>query len=90
MRRERTVSGRSVDRRDRAETLDYLLATRPDVVVLAVRVRETISNDDTYLAEFLSENRADPGERDARGAGRPASGGCCSWGSSCVYSKVAA
>jgi GDP-L-fucose synthase len=45
-----------VDLRDRAATFDYLLSTRPDVVVLAAaRVGGIVANN-TYPAEFLSEN----------------------------------
>lgn len=45
-----------VDLRDRAAAFDYLLATRPDAMVLAAaRVGGIVAND-TYPAEFLSEN----------------------------------
>jgi GDP-L-fucose synthase len=45
-----------VDLRDRAATFDFLLSTRPDVVVLAAaRVGGIVANS-TYPAEFLSEN----------------------------------
>jgi GDP-L-fucose synthase len=45
-----------VDLRDRAATFDYLLSTRPGVVVLAAaRVGGIVANS-TYPAEFLSEN----------------------------------
>ncbi|GAA1273046.1 GDP-L-fucose synthase [Pseudonocardia aurantiaca] len=45
-----------VDLRDRAATFDYLLSTRPDAVVLAAaRVGGIVANN-TYPAEFLSEN----------------------------------
>jgi GDP-L-fucose synthase len=45
-----------VDLRDRAAAFDYLLTARPDVVVLAAaRVGGIVAND-TYPAEFLSEN----------------------------------
>jgi GDP-L-fucose synthase len=55
---EDLVGARSseVDLRDRAATFDYLLSTAPDVVALAAaRVGGIVANN-TYPAEFLSEN----------------------------------
>ncbi len=55
---EELVGARSseVDLRNRAAAFDCMLSTRPDVVVLAAaRVGGIVAND-TYPAEFLSEN----------------------------------
>jgi GDP-L-fucose synthase len=50
------VRSAEIDLRDRAAAFDYLLSIRPDVVVLAAaRVGGILAND-TYPAEFLSEN----------------------------------
>lgn len=50
------ASSRELDLRDRAAVFDFMLATRPQVVVLAAaRVGGIVAND-TYPADFLSDN----------------------------------
>jgi GDP-L-fucose synthase len=82
------VRSSEVDLRDRAATFDHLLATRPDVVVLAAaRVGGIVANN-TYPAEFLSENlRIQLNVMDAaHAAGVPR---LLFLGSSCIYPKHA-
>lgn len=77
-----------VDLRDRARTFDFLLATRPDVVVLAAaRVGGIVAND-TYPADFLSENlRIQVNVMDAAQAAGVQR--LLFLGSSCIYPKFA-
>ena len=77
-----------VDLRDRAATFDYLLTTRPDVVVLAAaRVGGIVANN-TYPAEFLSENlRIQVNVMDAAHAAGVQR--LLFLGSSCIYPKFA-
>ncbi len=77
-----------VDLRDRPATFDHLLATRPDVVVLAAaRVGGIVANN-TYPADFLSENlRIQVNVMDAaRDAGVER---LLFLGSSCIYPRLA-
>jgi GDP-L-fucose synthase len=77
-----------VDLRDRAVTFDYLLSTRPSVVVLAAaRVGGIVANN-TYPAEFLSENlRIQVNVMDAAHAAGVHR--LLFLGSSCIYPKFA-
>ena len=79
---------REVDLRDRAAAFDYLLSTRPDVVVLAAAKVGGIVANDTYPADFLSENlRIQVNVMDAAlaaGVDR-----LLFLGSSCIYPKFA-
>jgi GDP-L-fucose synthase len=77
-----------VDLRDRAAAFDYLLTTRPDVVVLAAaRVGGIVANN-TYPAEFLSENlRIQLNVMDAAHAASVQR--LLFLGSSCIYPKFA-
>lgn len=82
------VPSSRVDLRDRAATFDYLLATRPDVVVLAAaRVGGIVAND-AYPADFLSENlRIQVNVMDAAQAAGVQR--LLFLGSSCIYPKFA-
>ncbi len=77
-----------LDLRDRAATFDYLHDTRPDAVVLAAAKVGGIVANDTYPAEFLSENlRIQTNVLDAAhalGVDR-----LLFLGSSCIYPKYA-
>lgn len=77
-----------VDLRDRAAASDFLLANRPDVVVLAAaRVGGIVAND-TYPADFLSENlRIQVNVMDAAQAAGVER--LLFLGSSCIYPKFA-
>lgn len=77
-----------VDLRDRAAAFDYLLTTRPDVVVLAAaRVGGIVANN-TYPADFLSENlRIQVNVMD--GAHAAGVQRLLFLGSSCIYPKFA-
>lgn len=77
-----------VDLRDRSATFDHLLATRPDVLVLAAaRVGGIVAND-TYPADFLSENlRIQVNVMDAAQAAGVQR--LLFLGSSCIYPKFA-
>ena len=77
-----------VDLRDRAAAFDYLLTARPDVVVLAAaRVGGIVANN-TYPAEFLSENlRIQVNVMDAAHAAGVQR--LLFLGSSCIYPKFA-
>ena len=77
-----------VDLRDRTAAFDYLHQVRPDVVVLAAAKVGGIIANDTYPADFLSENlRIQVNVMDAAqavGVDR-----LLFLGSSCIYPKVA-
>lgn len=77
-----------VDLTDRAAAFDHLLSTRPEVVVLAAaRVGGIVAND-TYPAEFLSENlRIQVNVMDAAHAAGVSR--LLFLGSSCIYPKFA-
>jgi GDP-L-fucose synthase len=77
-----------VDLRERGATFDYLLSTRPDVVVLAAaRVGGIVANN-TYPADFLSENlRIQVNVMDAAQAAGVQR--LLFLGSSCIYPKFA-
>ena len=79
---------REVDLRDRTAAFDYLLSTRPDVVVLAAAKVGGIVANDTYPAEFLSENvRIQVNVMDAAHAAGVDR--LLLLGSSCIYPKFA-
>ncbi len=83
------VGSAEVDLRDRAAAFDHLLATRPAVVVLAAAKVGGIVANDTYPAEFLSENlRIQVNVMDAAHAAGVRR--LLFLGSSCIYPKFAA
>ncbi len=82
------ASSAEVDLRERPATFDYLLATRPDVVVLAAAKVGGIVANDTYSADFLSENlRIQVNVMDAAQAAGVER--LLFLGSSCIYPKFA-
>jgi GDP-L-fucose synthase len=82
------ASSSDVDLRDRSAAFDYMATTRPDVVVVAAARVGGIHANDTYPAEFLSENlRIQVNVMDAAhaiGVQR-----LLFLGSSCIYPKLA-
>jgi GDP-L-fucose synthase len=77
-----------VDLRDRAAAFDYVATTRPDVIVLAAARVGGIQANNTYPADFLSENlRIQVNVMDAAQA--IAVRRLLFLGSSCIYPKFA-
>jgi GDP-L-fucose synthase len=82
------LSSSELDLRDREAVFDYVMAARPGAVVLAAAKVGGIAANDTYPADFLSENlRIQVNVMDAAlAAGVPR---LLFLGSSCIYPKFA-